>query len=42
MSAAKKQHHKMAGKTMTGADMVIQVLADEGIVKVLRMWTYYE
>ena len=31
MSAAKKQHHKMAGKTMTGADMVIQVLVDEGV-----------
>lgn len=32
MTAAKKaRKHKMAGAPMTGADMVIQVLADEGV-----------
>ena len=31
MSSAKKPHHRMAGQTMTGADMVMQVLADEGV-----------
>lgn len=31
MATAKKLKHPMAGKTMRGADMVIQVMADEGV-----------
>ena len=31
MSKQKSKKHPMAGKTMTGAEMVIQVLADEGV-----------
>ncbi len=31
MTSAKKPHHKMAGQTMSGADMVLQVLVDEGV-----------
>ncbi len=31
MTPSKKQRHKMADTVMTGADMVIQVLADEGV-----------
>ena len=31
MALATQPQHAQAGKTMTGAEMVIQVLADEGI-----------
>lgn len=31
MNAPKKRDHRLAGKTMTGADMIVQVLADEGV-----------
>ena len=31
MSAAKDKSHPMRGRAMTGADIVIQVLADEGV-----------
>ncbi len=31
MPTAKKRKHKLAGKEMMGADMIIQVMADEGV-----------
>ena len=31
MATPKKTHHKMSGKDMAGADMILQVMADEGV-----------